>query len=1548
MSCASVAFRRPVAISAPRAFRPRLHALAAAALIALGMAVAGEVRAAAGPEAAATRAAVFVEPLVAATPADDAARARLVEAVQAYAFRAATRGTTDAYADVAPLQAYLAADADSPWRASLLANIGWRYWQLGYTSRALDFLAQAHEAAAALDRDRLDADARRQFDAVTGSLLELHASLGHRERTQALLDEPGTARLGEAAALQAQFARDALAQMRDEPELALRCAWAALFDVLRQQGADAALLNEVRQQRAGRNGSSLADLVVFARVHALDLHARRVAANEALPVPAVVHLRTGHFAAVLERRGEGRGELVRTIDAVTGLDGWIPAAALAAESSGYVLAAGSTHGNGLAVGDDEVRGVIGAGNPPRGDPNASGTQTPTEGGTLPEPRPHHHRCQAPWILWRMYTPGMPTYAVQALNVGLTIQDTPVSYSAPIGPGTAFGVFYSQNERNQPPVFDFSNLGAKWTHDWLAYITDDPAIPGNLVSAYFRGGGGWNYIGYNAADGSFGFEGSRVQLVRISGAPITYERRFPDGSKEVYAFSDGALAAPRRVFLTQVVDPNGNTVALSYDGLHRLMGITDAIGQTTTLNYVGDDLRIVGLTDPFGRTAQFAYDGQGRLAGITDAIGMQSTFAYDAAGNVVSMTTPYGTTSFAFAVVTKYRRWFEATDPLGQVERVEYNSGANNIDPSPVSPKGMAVENGAMNLRDTFYFDKLAYPVARQGDGSFDYRLAKIDHWAEMLQGGSTVVAPVTLATKKALENWEYTLYPHMVDGSGHYSPKTVTDAWLPFEAGRVMPNGGSAVSHSLYNELGNPTLVGDTLDRATSDVYAGNDIDLIQESHQDRSGHSEVTFNATYDSRHLPLTTTDASGSTTTYTYNDAGQMLTSTDALNQTTSYTYDARHFLLNVRNPAGAIQAAFTYDAVGRVASRTDSEGYTLTYTYDNLDRPLTVGYPDGTSELLVWSRLDLATKTDRLGHSQQFSYDALRRLVQFTDANNGVTTQTYDAAGNLVALTDANQHTTRWTRDLQGHVLSKTYPGGATFAYAYDNASREKTRRDALGQTRTTVYNSDGSVRQRKYSNGNTASQTYLYDRMYPRLVQMTDGDTGEVVNFSYVPAGSPGAGRLAGEVGSDPEAIPITYAYDALSRLVQRGVGESGSSYAYDPLGRLGSTVNAVGRFDYTYLGQTTQPTLENAIGTRWRTQFQWAGNLGDRMLHEISHPGTGAQTIAYATATGHVTGRTQGADAWAYARDAGDRLVDATHSGSGTGQGAHFAYDPADSLLQIQTTNPDSQTTFTTNADNQVTSVNADGVITNWIYDANGNVLDDGVNTYTWDGENRLVKSLRKSDGHLSRFSYDGLGRRILIREIDAADSTTTRYAWCGDATPCGARRGGALTTLEAQGENDAGLSPRRILYARDHQGSVMQTASVSGTLLGSQLYTPYGQPYGASGRGATVGYAGMFFHSPSGLNLTPNRAYCARSGRWLSRDPIGEAGGTNLFAYAGDSPIENVDPTGTIVTTPDEQFIFVYGNPAGKNFARIVRSPDERYVFMCVDWTDGYPIFRY
>ncbi|PZA14109.1 RHS repeat domain-containing protein, partial [Parazoarcus communis] len=77
---------------------------------------------------------------------------------------------------------------------------------------------------------------------------------------------------------------------------------------------------------------------------------------------------------------------------------------------------------------------------------------------------------------------------------------------------------------------------------------------------------------------------------------------------------------------------------------------------------GQPLLLTRITDPFGRSASIDYDAQGRLSRITDVLGLTSSFTYNSATFITAMTTPYGTTQFAFGE-SGTTRWLNITDPL---------------------------------------------------------------------------------------------------------------------------------------------------------------------------------------------------------------------------------------------------------------------------------------------------------------------------------------------------------------------------------------------------------------------------------------------------------------------------------------------------------------------------------------------------------------------------------------------------------------------------------------------------------------------------------------------------------------------------------------------------------------------------------------------------------------------------------------------------------------------------------------------------------------------
>jgi RHS repeat-associated protein len=102
-----------------------------------------------------------------------------------------------------------------------------------------------------------------------------------------------------------------------------------------------------------------------------------------------------------------------------------------------------------------------------------------------------------------------------------------------------------------------------------------------------------------------------------------------------------------------------------------------------------------------------------------------------------------------------------------------------------------------------------------------------------------------------------------------------------------------------------------------------------------------------------------------------------------------------------------------------------------------------------------------------------------------------------------------------------------------------------------------------------------------------------------------------------------------------------------------------------------------------------------------------------------------------------------------------------------------------------------------------------------------------------------------------------------------------------------------------RYFFSFDHLGSVREATDGAGNVVARYDYDPYGRLTVVQGVAAPFGFGGYFYHAPSGLSLTKYRAYDPDLGRWESEDPIGTAGGLNLYAYVDDDPTDGVDPLG-------------------------------------------------
>ena len=780
--------------------------------------------------------------------------------------------------------------------------------------------------------------------------------------------------------------------------------------------------------------------------------------------------------------------------------------------------------------------------------------------------------------------------------------------------------YNQREVFQPQTFNYGNVGPKWNYSWQSYIEDDPVTPSQPANLYVRGGGQETYTGFNAGTQSYARHyDTRAQVVRVSTSPIRYELRMIDGSVEEYGQPDGALTFPRKVFLTRSIDAQGNTLVFTYDASLRLVAVTDSIGQVTTLSYQqpGQPLKVTKVTDPFGRFATIQYDASGRVSSITDVIGMVSSFAYGASDFIQSMTTPYGTTTFA-AFDEGRRRWLETTDPLGGRERLEYLNIAGdgltgaeaNLVPMglPLNeyPTGGFYPGPATNLayRNTFFWSKLAMARA---PGKYD--AAKMIHWLHM--PGLTATSGVIETEKEPLESMRtFYLYPDM-------TWTTVGSYGQPSGVGRVVEDGSSQVTRYEYNARGRRTKEIDPLLRETVYVYGNNNvpdanattgtgIDLLQVKRKNAGGTYDVLANYTYNALHLPLIVVDALGATTTYTYNAAGQVLTVTTPPAQgqsqgaTTTFTYNTSGYLTQVAGPVAGATTTFTYDAYGRRRTVTDAAGLTLTYDYDSLDRVTKVTYPDTTYEQTIYNRLDAEKRRDRLGRTTQTLFDAIRRPVATRDALGQTTQYEYGGSGcsscgshgdRLMKLVDSNGNATTWDYDVQGRVTQETRADGSHEKYVYETtSSRLKQKIDRKNVTTTFSYFLDGKLKQKTYS------------------------DATPLVSYTY----SPTKGlMLTAANGTDT----LTWTYDALDRVATEASTKNASTvgYSYDPAGNRtvltlnGSTSRHL-RLRSAEPAHGHHPRLEH---DRLRLRHRLASNLDDlserrrddlRLRHRVSPP----------------------------------------------------------------------------------------------------------------------------------------------------------------------------------------------------------------------------------------------------------------------------------------------------------------------------------------------------
>jgi RHS repeat-associated protein len=1393
----------------------------------------------------------------------------------------------------------------SEWRIAVLTNIGIVERQTGYFTRALSHWEEAWALGSKVQKPTREAKA--VIDRCAAELAELNSRLGRYERLETLLPELASRPMDGTAATKVGWAREGFSTMKHEPERAFLCGPLSIRSIRLLTSPKAFGDEKIEALKSTMKGTSLAQVKGLSDQLKMGYQSAFREPGAPVVFPAVVHWKAGHFAALVGKTETPFGTRYHFQDPTFGDDFWVSQAAMDAEASGYCLIpAGKLSTGWRTVKTDEAGTVWGKGVVSGYDPNGFSCQFDLKaksGGGCSS-------CGG-------QSPMMASYNFHAMLVSLNINDTPVGYAPPVGPAVYGSVTYNQFESIQPQSPQYGNFGPNWTYQWLSFIEDTPNNPAAGGRVYLRGGGGEKFSNYNSTTQLYDsqiFSQSSLKLVADNSTQTVYERTLPDGSVETYGLRD-LNTSPRRVFLTKVTDPQGNAVELNYDSQFRLTSIKDAGDRYTTFSYElsGDPLKITKITDPFNRQAVFTYT-DGKLTKITDTVGIESAFTYstistEGAGFIKTLTTPYGTTTFETGVTNTNNlpsRYLEATDPLGQKERLEFKSQAipTGLGSEAPSLGNYFFDGTYIDYRNTFYWDKSIYNQSFKDQQNPDYTKARIFHWQHS-PDYPQVLSRLLESSRNPLEYRQFYVYqgqqqPYYQIGITNATPAVVV---------KKMDDGTTWATQNTYNPRGKVTKAIDPVGRETVYEYSSDGIDLLtmkQRVNTTTPAQYETLATYTYNSQHLPLTMTDAAGKTTTNTYNAKGQILTVTNAKNETTTYAYNAEGYLVSVTGAQAGATTTYDYrlDTNGKVLygtvwKVTDSDGYVVATDYDNFDRPIKMTYPDATYREMSYVRpsdskvtLSVWSVRDRQGRITNTVYDALGRVTSVTDPQNRTTIFGWCICNGLYKMTDARGQETIWNRDVQGRVTSKVLQDGATTNFVYEaSTGRLKSVTDPRGQRTNYVYFKDNNLQQVSYTN--TAGQplnpvtptvTYAYDQFYNRMTSMTDGIGA--TNYAYHPVSTAqlGAGQLA-SVDGPLVNDTISFTYDELGRRLTRSIGPSGnvSTMSYDSLGRFTSWSNPLGTFTPTFDG-VTRRLLQIQYPNGQKVQLTYASNLGDRRLLTIHNKDGANATISKFDYTfapeGNITTWTRQAGSATpqtetFTHDNADQLVGAVlKEGATTVRQTGYAYDLAGNRTQESLTvgNGFPQTTDYQNVE--------------------------------WDAASRItavVKGTRRSE-----FSYDGLGRRVRIVEKQGSTVVSDkRYIW-DDGGICeerdGSSSGNVLKRYLGWGVQEGTTN---YFFSADQLSSIREVTDTNGNVVSRFDYDLWGRQSQVSGTyKPDWGFAGTFLHQVSGLGLTRYRAYDPNLGRWLSRDPIGIKGGFNLYTYVRNKPITFVDPEGLLEET--------------------------------------------
>ncbi|MFB4278558.1 DNRLRE domain-containing protein [Nonomuraea sp. MTCD27] len=617
-------------------------------------------------------------------------------------------------------------------------------------------------------------------------------------------------------------------------------------------------------------------------------------------------------------------------------------------------------------------------------------------------------------------------------------------------------------------------------------------------------------------------------------------------------------------------PEGRRVTFAYDAWGNLTSVTDPVGNTTET--AGD------------YTTRYAYDIYGQVTQATDANGNPTTFGdYDATGQPQVITDANGDSTH---LGYDWRGLpLTVTNPLGTASwrsydlfgrlltstvQKDHTAGENIVTPAPVYDPN----------------DNITKATAPNG--------------------------AVTTTAYDANDQVTSTLEPRDEQSDAPERKTSFTYDKVGNRLTITEPNGnvstaaGDYTTTKSYDEIYQLTGVTDAKGFNTRYIYdgVGNLTWVIDPRKNATPDPLDHTAKFGYDRNHRVTAVTDAGGYTTAAGYDRDGLQTTSTDQNGTVSTTVYDARGKVVETRVPHEVVDGnaketirRFEYDQVGnqtkainpRGVATTDDPGDFLTEVrYDKLNRAVEQIYP--------FDKDDNQGAPDypyRTPQSVQYTYDAASRLTSVAlpppDPDH---TPNPDHRGRIVSNTEYYDN---------GWIKKSTDPFGIAVSYDYNDLGQQTERKvtaadGSLQRALEWGYHPDGKLKRHADQGGSSGPpypQTVSFDYLYDpngNLKKVTDSSPNATIDQWDLEYDDLNQVQKITESLDGALKNTTSYGYNEIGSLIRRAHDKTIADYTYDARDLLDTMRNAgsatdpsprLTRYTYTPRGERATETKSN-------------------------------------------------------------------------------------------------------------------------------------------------------------------------------------------------------------------------------------------------------------------------------------------------------------------------------------------------------------------------------